>query len=239
MEEKNDIFKPEESKTKNNRTKVIVVLGIAICVVAIILTIALVSAVVSMSDKENNDTTIYTLSTTEFAVDTTEEVNLDEFLNVDNNTEASATVEGEDSQSTTKADTKATTKNEFAESYENLAVNGENLLSDHFENEFIQMVYNEYGVDPDLLVAIYSVPNSGTNFVLQFDGSKRGGAYVKSPDTLEKVYHIDADDNITVATGTNKGNVGVSYPESVMTVAMVKTVVMEQYPDYFTGLKNN
>ncbi len=239
MEEKNDIFKPEENKTKNNRTKVIVVLGIAIFVVAIALTIALVSAVVSIGDKKNNDTTIYTLSTTEFVADTTEEVNLDEFLNVDNNTEESTTAERENSQSTTQADAKATTKNEFVESYEHLAVNGDNLLSDHFENEFIQMVCNEYGVDPDLLVAIYSVPNSGTNFVLQFDGSKRSGEYVKSPKTLEKVYHIDADNKITVATGTNKGNVGVSYPESVMTFAMVKTVVMEQYPDYFTGLKNN
>ena len=190
MEEKNDIFKPEENKTKNNRTKVIIVLGIAILIVAVALTIALVSAIADMGDKKKDDTTIYTLSTTEFSADTTEDVNLDEFLNVDNASDESDTGDGENSQSITKVDAKDTTKNEFVESYEHLAVNGENLLSDHFENEFIQMVCNEYGVEADLLVAIYSVPNSGTNFVLQFDGSERGGVYVKSPDTLEKVYHI-------------------------------------------------
>ncbi len=238
MEEKNGLYNTEEeNKTKNNRNKLILVLGVAILVAAIVLTVALVGVVLETDDKKKDNTTMYVLSTTEFAPTTTEEVNLDELLGSNKITEESATVE--ESQSTTTLSVNDTTKNAFAESYEHLSVNGDNLLSDHFENEFIQMVYNEYGVDPDLLVAIYSVPNSGTNFVLQFNGNKRGGSYVKSPDTLEKVYHIDIDGNITVATGTNKGNVGVSYPESVMTVAMVKTVVMEQYPDYFTGLKND
>lgn len=233
MEEKNDLFNTEaENKSKNNRTKLIIVLGAAILVLAIVLTIALVSVVLKMDDNKTEDTTLYVLSTTEFAPDTTTEVNLEDILGVDKDTESS--VDETVSQTAGQSFVKDTTKNTFLESYEHLSVNGENLLSDHFENEFIQMVYNEYGVDPDLLVAIYSVPNSGTNFVLQFDGSKRNGLYVKSPDTLEKVYHIDIDGNITVATGTNKGNIGVSYPESVMTVAMIKTVVMEQYPDYFT-----
>lgn len=239
MEEKNGLYNTEEeNKTKNSRNKLILVLGAAILVAAIVLTVALVSVVLKADDKKKEGTTMYVLSTTEFAPTTTEEVNLDELLNGDKSTEEPATVEGE-SKSTTSSGVKDTTKNAFVESYEHLSDNGDNYLSDHFENEFIQMVHNQYGVDPDLLVAIYSVPNSGTNFVLEFNGDKRGGNYVKSPDTLEKVYHIDIDGNITVATGTNKGNVGVSYPESVMTVAMVKTVVMEQYPDYFTGLKND
>jgi flagellar basal body-associated protein FliL len=237
MEEKNSLFNAEEeNKSKNNRNKLIIVLGAAILVAAIVLTVALVGVVVK-TDEKKNDETMYVASTTEFAPETSEEVNLDELLNGDKSSEQASTAE--ESKTAVTFDANDTTKNEFVESYEHLSVNGDNLLSDHFENEFIQMVSKEYGVDPDLLVAIYSVPNSGTNFVLQFNGDKRGGNYVKSPATLEKVYHIDLNGKITVATGTNKGNVGVSYPESVMTVAMVKTVVMEQYPDYFTGLKND
>ncbi len=161
---------------------------------------------------------------------------MNDILNIDDTkSELEETEEPEDTTSSNIG--KDTTKNELLESYEHLSVNGENLLSDHYDNEFIKLVAEKYGVDTDLLVAVYSVPDSGTNFVLQFNGKKKGGEYVKSPDTLEKVYQIDLDRNIKVATGTPNGNEGVSYAESVMCVAMVKKIVMEQYPNYFTGLE--
>lgn len=237
MNDKNNIFKAdEEQPAKNKQARIVIVLGVAILLFAIILTVVLITTILSVS-KKDVETTRYELTTGNGIETTTEEIDLGEFLSVDNNAEEPATNEAEASaEGTTEGIVKDTTKNALVESYEQLSVNGENLLSDHYENEFIQLVEKEYGVDSDLLVAIYSVPDSGTNFVLQFNGEKRKGEYVKSPDTLEKVYQIDADRNIKVATGKATGNEGVSYAESVMCVAMIKTIVMEQYPNYFTGL---
>lgn len=129
------------------------------------------------------------------------------------------------------------TKNEVVEYYEQLSPNGENKLSDHYDNKYIKKISAEYGVDSDLLVAIYSEPDTGNNFVLHFNGKKdSNGNVIKSPDTLEKVYQIDKEGNVSIATGTDRGNVGVSYAEGMLCFNMVKTLVMTQYPDYFTGL---
>lgn len=117
--------------------------------------------------------------------------------------------------------------------------NGDNILSDDAENEFIALVSSRYGVDAEKLVAIYSVPDSGTNFVLQFNGEKDAdGKIVKSPDTLEKVYNIDKKRNVKIATGKMLGNVGIGYAESALCVGMVKEALMPQYPDYFRGVED-
>jgi hypothetical protein len=232
MDEKNDFLKVDE-ENKKGKNKVIIILAIAIIVLAIILTAVLLKTVVSI--KNNKETTRYEMTSKNDNVFTTDDSYLEDLFN---NTDAQQVSDSEDeNNSDNKPSKDDTTKNQILENYEHLSVNGENRLSDHYENEFIQLVSDKYDIDTDLLVAIYSVPDSGTNFVLQFDGTKRRGEYVKSPDTLEKVYQIDLDKNIKVATGTATGNIGVSYPESVLCVAMVKTIVMEQYPNYFTGLE--
>ena len=240
MEEKNDFLKIDENSGKKNKQSVLlVILAAAIILVAIVLTGVLVKAIVSMAKTE--ETTRYETTTTNQVVSTTDEEYLNGILGDDNDSDVNiddTVAEGDNAQTSEKENiTKDTTKNQFVESYEQLSVNGENFLSDEVDNEFIQLVANKYGVDTDLLVAIYSVPDSGTNFVLQFNGDKKKGEYVKSPDTLEKVYQIDLAKNIKVATGTASGNEGVSYAESVMCVAMVKKLVMAQYPQYFTGLE--
>ena len=232
MDENNDFLKIDEENKKGKNT-VIIILGIAIIVLAVILTAVLLKTVVEI--KTNKETTRYEMTSTNNSVSTTDDSYLEDLFN---NTDAQQGYDSEEkNDSGKKPSNEDTTQNQILENYEHLSVNGENRLSDHYENEFIQLISNKYDVDSELLVAIYSVPDSGTNFVLQFDGTKRKGEYVKSPDTLEKVYQIDLDKNIKVATGTATGNEGVSYPESVMCVAMIKTIVMEQYPNYFTGLK--
>lgn len=234
MEENNDFLKVDDNKPKKGKQTLVVALGIAIVVFAVILTVVIVGAIVNMRNVE--DTTRYETTSNNIAEITTDEQYLKDILNVDETVAQSE--ESDKAESSTSGSAAGdTTKNQLVESYENLSVNGENMLSDHYDNEFIQLVSNKYGVDSDLLVAIYSVPDSGTNFVLQFSGKKKGEEYVKSPDTLEKVYQIDKDRNIKVATGTSSGNEGVSYAESVMCMAMVKKLVMTQYPNYFTGLE--
>lgn len=122
--------------------------------------------------------------------------------------------------------------------YEKLTKNGDNILSDHHNNKYIKLVSEKFGVDKELLVAIYSTPDTGNNFVLEFDGKRdKDGNVIKSPDTLTKVYQIDKNKNIVVATGKVKGNIGVSYAEGTLCFNMIKTIVMPQYPEYFTGVE--
>ena len=91
------------------------------------------------------------------------------------------------------------------------------------------------------MVVLYSEPSSGknvgTNFILEFDGSKdNAGNYIKSPDTLKKVYHIDKDSKISVTEGKMTGNIGVPYAEGILIFNMIKTILMPKYPDFFTGV---
>ena len=121
--------------------------------------------------------------------------------------------------------------------YEKLTKNGDNVLSDHHNNKYIKLVSEKYKVDKELLVAIYSEPDTGNNFVLEFSGKRdEDGNVIKSPDTLTRVYSIDKNKNISVATGKTTGNIGVSYAEGTLCFNMIKAIVMPQYPEYFTGV---
>lgn len=122
--------------------------------------------------------------------------------------------------------------------YEKLTKGGDNILSDHHSNKYIKLVSERYKVDNELLVAIYSEPDTGNNFVLEFSGARdEDGNVIKSPDTLTRVYSIDKNKNIAVATGKTTGNIGVSYAEGTLCFNMIKTIVMPQYPEYFTGVE--
>ena len=116
--------------------------------------------------------------------------------------------------------------------------NGDNYLSDDPNNEFIKLIASTYNIDKNALVAIYSVPDSGTNYVLQF---KAGGifnkTYEKSPDNLYRVYHIGLPPDRTISyTSGWTGNYNCSAGEGALVFNLVKTKVMTQYPDYFVGV---
>ncbi len=239
----------KSQNTEKNKTGLIIGLGVALALGAVVLCIALISVFGQNSSNEDGATLYVLTSQNGVSESKTGSNGLGNILNNDSAVDSS--VYGTDSntvmnQNGAPNDPRPeetapvkTTKNEAIEYYEHLSKNGENILSDHYSNEFIKLVSNQYGVDTDLLVAIYSEPDTGNNFVLQFDGSKdSSGNIIKSPDTLEKVYQIDLDRNIKIATGTQTGNVGVSYAEGMFCFNMVKTLVMEQYPNYFTGLKD-
>ncbi len=116
--------------------------------------------------------------------------------------------------------------------------NGENYLSDDPDNEFIKLISQEYGVDSKALVAIYSVPDSGTNYVLQFE--KKLLSYDKSPDGLTKVYHIGVAPERTISYTDGKAVGGEHYncsaAEGVVVFSLVQSKVMTQYPTYFEGV---
>lgn len=236
----------DNKKNSENKTGIIIGLGAALVVGAIVLCIALVS-VLGESSLSKEDTTRYVLTSgVNQSVTATSNNKINELLG-DINSDENSGGEGANTQVNQgtingNQDNKtpvSTTENDAVAYYEQLSKNGDNILSDHYENEFIKLVSANYNVDSDLLVAIYSEPDTGNNFVLQFNGTRDSdGNIVKSPDTLEKVYQIDIDRNVKIATGTQTGNVGVSYAEGIFCFNMVKSLVMEQYPDYFTGLKD-
>ncbi len=237
----------DNKQSAENKTGVIIGLGAALVVGAIVLCIALVSVLgESSSAKENTTRYALTSGVSELVSQTTNN-QIGDLLGSGNNAEglggesADTQVNQGSVNDAQQDETKPveTTKNNAVAQYEQLSKNGDNILSDHYENEFIKLISTSYNVDSDLLVAIYSEPDTGNNFVLQFDGTKdSAGNIVKSPDTLEKVYQIDIDRNVKVATGTQTGNIGVSYAEGMFCFNMVKSLVMEQYPNYFTGLKD-
>jgi flagellar basal body-associated protein FliL len=123
------------------------------------------------------------------------------------------------------------------EGLEEFTKTGDNQISDSENNEFIKLVVNEKGVDAERLVAIYAVPDLGNNFVLEFDNKRdENGNIIRSPKTLKKIYHINKEREITVATGKPTGNEGVDYGTSLMTYYLVTDVVMPEFPDYFTDV---
>ena len=117
--------------------------------------------------------------------------------------------------------------------------NGDNYLTDDPNNEFIKLIANTYNLDPASLVAIYSVPDSGTNYVLRFKKSLIGNKYEKSVDNLSYVYHIGAAPEREISYTNGKLILGDHHnceaAEGVMVFNLVQTMVMEQYPDYFAG----
>lgn len=246
----------ENNKKSNNgssATIIIAVLGVAFFIGSIVFVLALMG-VFGGSKKNEDDTTRYELTSSVITESVSEDETTEAFASVSdafeedqssnnqvgNAQKPSVSVNNQVGSASTdnKTTTSATTKNAVVEYYEQLSPKGNNMLSDNCENAYIKLISETYNVDSDLLVAVYSVPDSGDNFVLQFNGKKDGaGNYIKSPDTLEKIYQVDKSKNVKIATGKTTGNVGVSYGEGILCFNMVKTVVMEQYPDYFTGLK--
>ena len=223
------------SNEKNNSKAIIIVLAVAIIISLIIVCVSVVYIIKGNSTDAGSGYD-YSYSANNDLYQTTGD-GLEQYLNSDIATEEfseQASSYGGDGAS----DNKATTKNSAVAYYESFSKNGDNKLSDHYDNVYIKLIAAEYGVDTDLLVAIYSVPDTGNNFVLEFNGSKdSNGNIIKSPDTLKKVYQIDLDRNIKVATSSGVGNVDVSYAEGLLCFSMVKTIVMSQYPDYFTGIE--
>ena len=123
------------------------------------------------------------------------------------------------------------------EGLEEFTKTGDNMISDSPDNEFIKLIVDNKDVDAEYLVAIYAVPDLGNNFVLEFDDKRDdNGNVIRSPKTLKRIYHINKERNITVATGKPTGNEGVDYGTSLMTYYLVTDVVMPEFPDYFTDV---
>ena len=148
-----------------------------------------------------------------------------------------STVEATNATKSQNIDNTEVTEIISVEGLEEFTKTGENQISASHDNEFIKLIVEEKGVNAERLVAIYAVPDLGNNFVLEFDNKRNdNGKIIRSPKTLKKIYHINKERNITVATGKPTGNEGVDYGTSLMTYYLITDVVMPEYPDYFTDV---
>ena len=243
------------NKINKKSMGLIIALSSAILIGAVILTIAIVSII-----KENGgvgkkeDTSAYSYAG---VTNPTKEDSGNDYFDVETNEDGDVVAhnhdgsndggfidfdEGEKTEPSSKVNQNPNSdskpKDDPIQKYESLSKNGDNQLSDHHNNKYIKLVSEKHNVDSELLVAIYSEPDTGNNFVLEFNGKRdEDGNVIKSPDTLAKVYQIDKNKKISVATGKTTGNIGVSYAEGTLCFNMVKTIIMPQYPEYFTGVE--
>ncbi len=115
---------------------------------------------------------------------------------------------------------------------------GDNITEDgkyYPDNKYIKTITSKYKTIPaEALVAIYTDPESDSNFVLQFKKkSLVSKEYGRSQSDLEKVYQIDLNGNISVATKTGMGSEGCTNSESILIFYLVKNVMMPQNPEVF------
>ncbi len=123
--------------------------------------------------------------------------------------------------------------------------NGDNKISFDPNNDFIKLIATEYNLDPDSLVAIYSVPDTGVNYVLRFKGASslfpNKAPFEKSVDNLYYVYQIGMAPEREISYTNGQLILGDHYnceaAEGVLVFNLVQTMVMEQYPDYFEGVE--
>lgn len=238
--------------TEKKTVAIIIALAVAILIAVIIFSVSIVKAI---KNESTDSTTQYTLQSaqttvdnnvvtdngvvsTDFVLPSSSDVSSSETSGVTNSATNSNTSTTKGTEKTTSAET---TEYDPIAAYENLEKQGEAYASADPNNKYIKKIADKYDVDPALLVVLYSEPTSGenvgTNFVLEFDGTKdSSGNYVKSPDTLKKVYHIDKDGDISVTQGKMTGNIGVSYADGMLVFNMVKVILMPKYPDFFTGV---
>ena len=95
-------------------------------------------------------------------------------------------------------------------------------------NKFIKAVHNARGIDTSLLAAVYSVPESGQNYVFEFTSAGK-----RTVDDLRRVYLLTADGAITsVAASKNAERENLSATENWFCMnVLIKGMVFKAVED--------
>lgn len=114
------------------------------------------------------------------------------------------------------------------------SANGEMHFSQSASNKFIAIVNASREIDASLLVSVYSLPDTGQNYVLEFNGSTDGaGRLVRTADTLRRVYLIDTSGAIKyVAAASSDETENVSSVENWFCMEVImKQMIMPEIAD--------
>ncbi len=124
-----------------------------------------------------------------------------------------------DLQSTTSASTKVYEKT------------GEMAFSDSAKNKYNKAIIDKYGVNPENIVAIYTVPDNDGNLVLEFDGSvDANGKKIRTKDTLTAIYSIDKN-LVSKCASENSSKNEYSYGEMKVIYFSTATYIMPEFAD--------
>ena len=86
------------------------------------------------------------------------------------------------------------------------APNGTMHVDTNTNNKFIQIVHQQYGISEQLLTAVYALPDTGQNYVLEWTGEKdAGGKLIRSADTLRRCFLIDTAGKVTAVAASDSG----------------------------------
>lgn len=100
--------------------------------------------------------------------------------------------------------------------------NGKMQVDNSAENRFIAKVSKERGIDASLLAAVYSVPESGQNYVFEFTSASG-----RDVQNIRRVFLLDAAANITSVAAVNTSErEGISSTENWFCMnVLIKKVV--------------
>lgn len=112
---------------------------------------------------------------------------------------------------------------------------GEMAFSDSADNKYINAIVKKYGVNPENLVTLYTVPDNDGNIVLEFDGSKGSdGKLIRNESTLIAIYSIDKNLNSKRASETLSLN-EYSYGEMKVMFMTTTKYIMPEFETELNG----
>lgn len=107
--------------------------------------------------------------------------------------------------------------------------NGVMCFSADANNRFSYIVSHSYGISNSLLAAVFSLPDTGQNYVFEFNGSVgEDGRPLRNADTLRRVYLIDAQGAVTSIAAVNFAeSANITQPENYVCIElMIKKLIM-------------
>ena len=106
--------------------------------------------------------------------------------------------------------------------------NGKMEVSTDPDNEFIAAVHRQRKIDPSLLAAVYAVPESGQNYVFEFNTATE-----RTAESLRRVYLLQADGTIlsvAASDSTEKENLSATENWFCMRV-LIKNMIFPAVKD--------
>lgn len=109
--------------------------------------------------------------------------------------------------------------------------NGKMYVDISESNKFIQIVHAEYKIDAKLLSAVYALPDTGQNYVLEWNGkTDSNGKIIRNADTLRRCFLIDVNGNISAIAATKSSErLNMSRAENKLAMeTLIKKVILPE-----------
>ncbi len=109
--------------------------------------------------------------------------------------------------------------------------NGSLLVDTSPENKFTRIISDQFDISPDLLTAIYAIPDTGQNYVMEWNGKKdASGKLIRNAETIRRCYLIDINGRVTdIAAADYSECVGMNRIENSFAMeSLIKQMLIPQ-----------